>query len=243
MKSWFSNPYLDDEYFNDRQQNSNIKNVTGNFRAVWERQNGLCYYCGKPILQDQDRTVIQLDLSQKLSYRNAAYIHTICKPYELSVAYISDDVTALNNFQILDILSQLEKKAIPPGERRPKRTVDSRWKFFKLKEFFSAQTAASITLSFKEIEQICGLELPPSAKKRASYWYPRLHCNAIAEAWITEGYILYKLNLEKMKITIHREKEGVSHIKIPAWLNGKIPENARFELEKYFEYIKKKYGL
>ena len=52
------------------------------------------------------------------------------------------------------------------------------------------------------------------------------------------------LDLKKEKVTLHRVEEGVSKLVIPpVLLSGKIPDNAKFELEKHMEYIIKKYGL
>lgn len=85
------NPFLDDEYFEDRDRTKEIRNVTGPFRSIWERQAGRCFYCGRPILPDQDRTVVQVDLSRRLSYSNSVYVHRICEPHKLNVKYVSED--------------------------------------------------------------------------------------------------------------------------------------------------------
>ena len=66
----------------------------------------------------------------------------------------------------------------------------------------------------------------------------------IAEAWRTEGYSLHSLDIEKEKIKLRREEEGLSKLVIPAVLTrGKVPDNAVYELETHMEYIINKYGL
>ena len=66
----------------------------------------------------------------------------------------------------------------------------------------------------------------------------------IAEAWLTEGYRLEKLDLKKEKITLKREMDGVARLVIPKQLTDKkIPIDAKYELETHMEYIIKKYGL
>lgn len=66
----------------------------------------------------------------------------------------------------------------------------------------------------------------------------------IAEAWITEGYSLHSFDLEVKKITLHRDSEGMSKLDIPKWLTaGKIPADAKFELERHMQYIIEKYML
>ena len=66
----------------------------------------------------------------------------------------------------------------------------------------------------------------------------------IAEAWITEGYSLRSFDLEAKKITLHRDSEGMSKLDIPKELTaGKIPDDAKFELERHMQYIIEKYML
>lgn len=118
------------------------------------------------------------------------------------------------------------------------------WKHIKLKRFFANSTSASITLTFKQVEEIDGQALPPTAWKCNSYWYSRMTCNTIAEAWNTESYQLVKLDMKKGSARFQRRREGLVHIQLPHWLmEEKIPEDARSELQNYFEHIKKKYGL
>lgn len=105
-------------------------------------------------------------------------------------------------------------------------------------------TSASITLSFREIEKLDGLPLAASAYKNKDWWYPRQNCNTIAEAWLTEGYYLSNVGFQKQKVTLHRDEDGMAKLDIPrALTDGKIPENAKYELETHMAYIIKKYGL
>lgn len=125
-----------------------------------------------------------------------------------------------------------------------KKEIRRDWKHYKLKEFFSQATSASITLTFDKIEEIDGRSLPASARKNRDWWYPRTNCNMIAEAWNTEGYSLHALDLKKERITLHRNQEGMSKLIIPDVLTrGKLPDNAVYELETHMEYIINKYGL
>jgi len=43
---------------------------------------------------------------------------------------------------------------------------------------------------------------------------------------------------------LHRDEDGMAKLDIPrALTDGKIPENAKYELETHMAYIIKKYGL
>jgi hypothetical protein len=231
---------LDQEYSEQRTHDRAIQNVTGRYKAVWERQNGRCYYCGRAILTDQPRTTVQLDLSRAPSVLNSAYIHKICEPNEFELVRTMEDIDVLRHYDVSSILEGFT--ASPPG-KRVKSAITPKWKYYKLKMFFADSTAASITLTFKQIEDIIGADLPSSSND-PDWWYPRWQSNRIAEAWVTEGYTLKKVDTEKKKAAFHRDEEGLQRLVIPpALLSGKIPANAVFELETHMEYIINKYGL
>lgn len=237
-----ANPFIERDYTESRTHTREIQNVTGPYKAIWQRQNGCCYYCGRPILNDHERTTVQLDLRRPPSVRNSAYIHKICALNDFEVVRTMEDLDAVRPYDVMRILEGVAD--LPPKGTRLKREIGPEWKHYKLKQFFSQCTAASVTLSFLQIEEIDGRPLPASAWRAKNWWYPRNNCNTIAEAWLSEGYSLHTFDLEKHKLTLHRDEEGYSKLEIPAVLTqGKIPDNARFELETHMEYIINKYGL
>jgi len=236
-----ANPYVDRDYAENRTHEREIQNVTGPYRAIWERQNGICYYCGRPILVDQPRTTVQLNLHHPPSIRNSAYVHKMCVANEFEVVQTMEDITVLRPYDVYSVL-----EGIASGERlkRVKKEIRQDWKHIKLKEYFSKANSASVTLTFEKIEEIEGQKLPASARKNRDWWYPRSNCNQIAEAWITEGYYMSALDLKKGKVTLRREEDGVSKLVIPKVLtSGRLPDNAVYELETHMEYIINKYGL
>lgn len=236
-----ANPFVERDYAESRTHTREIQNVSGAYRAIWERQNGRCYYCGRPILVDQLRTIVPLNLSRPPSIRNSAYIHKICASNEFEVVMTMEDISVLRPYDLCAILEGIADKKTG---KRVKKEIRRDWKHYKLKEFFSQATSASITLTFDKIEEIDGRSLPASARKNRDWWYPRTNCNMIAEAWNTEGYSLHALDLKKEKITLHRNQEGMSKLIIPDVLTrGKLPDNAVYELETHMEYIINKYGL
>lgn len=83
-----------------------------------------------------------------------------------------------------------------------------------------------------------------SARKSKNWWYPRKNCNTIAEAWLTEGYSVRYIDIQKEKIQLVRDEVGVSKLRIPkALTDKKIPDNAIYELEHHMAYIISKYKL
>ncbi len=237
-----ANPFMDRDYAESRTHAREIQNVTGPYKAIWQRQDGRCYYCGRPILNDQPRTTVQLDLSRPPSIRNSAYIHKICALNEFEVIRTSEDLSLMRPYDVLHALQEIAEE--PPKGTRVKREIGPEWKHYRLKQYFANTTAASVTLTFLQIEEIDGRPLPASAWKSKNWWYPRNNCNTIAEAWQTEGYSLHSFDLEKRKLTLRRDMEGVSKLEIPKVLTqGKIPDNAKYELETHMQYIINKYGL
>lgn len=236
-----ANPFVERDYTESRTHAREIQNVTGPYKAIWERQNGLCYYCGRPILTDQPRTTVQLNLRHPPSIRNSAYVHKMCVANEFEIVQTMEDISILRPYDVYNILEGIAAEK-PVG--RVKKQIKQSWKHYKLKEYFAKSTSASVTMTFSMIEEIEGAALPASARKNRDWWYPRGNCNMIAEAWITEGYYMHSLDLQKEKVTLRREEEGVSRLVIPDVLTqGKLPDNAVYELETHMEYIINKYGL
>lgn len=237
-----ANPFVEHDYTESRTHMRAIQNVTGPYRAVWNRQSGRCHYCGRPILADQARTVVPLDLRRPPSVKNSAYIHKLCELNEFETVRTMEDIESMTTYDVLRTLEQVA--GAPEKGVRVKREIGPDWKHYKLKQYFERCTAASVTLTFSQIEEIDCRPLPKSAWQSKNWWYPRENCNMIAEAWRTEGYSLSAFDLEKKKITLRRDREGMSKLEIPRELTaGKIPDDAKFELENHMRYIIEKYGL
>lgn len=236
-----ANPFAERDYAEHRTHAREIQNVTGRYKAIWERQNGRCFYCGRLILPDQSRTTVPLNLHKPPSIKNSVYIHKMCETNEFQIVSTMEDISLLRPYDVYNILNGI---AEPKPKGRVKKPIQPDWKHYKLKEYFAKAKAASITLTFEKIEEIDGRPLPPSARKNRDWWYRRENCNMMAEAWLTEGYTMRNLDMQKEKITLHRDESGVSKLVIPDVLtSGKLPDNAVYELETHMAYVIKKYGL
>lgn len=238
------NLYVDIDYFKRRQERKNIISVTGRFQEIWKRQQGRCYYCGRPIFPDQLHDVVKIDPTGHTLPSNYAYVHELCKANELSVREVLGDISVYTHRELMDASQEIVTALGPEAREKLPGPLRENWPFMPLKKWFSKKNCASITLTFGEIETILGRKLSPSARKHSSRWYTRPDQNAMAEAWVTEGYKLFKLDLDKQKATFHRVEEGMSHFAIPKWLTAKkLPDEARAELDDFLAYLRKKYGL
>lgn len=240
------NPFVDTDYVESRTHEKEIKNVTGPYRAIWERQKGCCFYCGRPILKDQPRTTVVIDHTRAGIVKNSAYIHKLCEPNQFEMIQTMEDVETMRPFDILAVLKEVEGIRTPRGDGskpRKKNRITPNWKHYGFKQYLAACNDAYVSLTFAEIEKLDGRAMPKSSKNQ-DWWTPRDNCNTIAEAWITEGYSLKTLDIPHKKITLKRDLPGLSNLRVPdALLNKRLPEDAVFELERHMEYIIDKYGL
>ena len=164
------NPFTNRAYHENRLHTRAIHNVTGPYRAIWERQEGRCYYCGRPILSDQPRTTVQIDLDKAPSVHNSAYIHQICavNAFEMiRMIRTMEDISVLTPYDMQAILEGIA--AEKPRHSRTKKPITQSWKHYKLKRFFAASTERSITLTFRQVEEIDGQPLPKTARADRSW--------------------------------------------------------------------------
>ena len=225
-----ANAYLDIDYIESRTENSEIENVTGKYRAIWNRQGGRCLYCGKKILADHSKEIIQRNLGKGYGINNLGYIHRQCR--NSPVEYAFTDSTPICENDIISLINSLDKKKNKKG-----------LKFSQLDSFFQKCIQPTISLTFKEIEEIIGEPLCNSAYTRRQYWYSTKE-NCISKSWLMNGYSLKRLHLERKRITFCKTDRIGVPLDIPeVFLNGRVPKDAKCELENYFGYIQKKYGL
>ncbi len=240
------NPFVESDYVESRTHEREIKNVTGPYRAIWERQKGRCFYCGRPILPDQPRTTVVADPTRAGVVKCSAYVHKLCEPNRFEIVRTMEDVEAMRPFDVLSVLHEVENIEMPRGGGRgsqKKNRITEKWKHYGFKQYLSKCSDATVTLTFEQIEKLDGRSMPKSSKN-VDWWIQRSNCNTIAEAWLTEGYSLKTLDIPHKKITLKRDLPGLSNLCVPdALLNRRLPEDAVFELERHMAYIIEKYGL
>lgn len=156
------NPFTNRDYHENRLHTRDNSHITRPYRAIWERQEGRCYYCGQPILSDQLRTTVQLDLTKSPAVRNSAYVYACCKGNEVELIRTISDISVLTPYDMHAVLEGIA--AEHPKSTRTKRPITPSWKHYKLKRFSAASTERSITLTFQQLEAIDDQPLPKTAK-------------------------------------------------------------------------------
>ncbi|MEM3715565.1 MAG: hypothetical protein QW341_01165 [Candidatus Bathyarchaeia archaeon] len=83
----------------------------------------------------------------------------------------------------------------------------SRNKYMELSIFLAkkARFLSELTLSFSEIEEIIGDRLPDSAYEQKGWW-SNLRGRLPSEAWLTVGWMVKEVDLEKRVVSFVREK-------------------------------------
>lgn len=233
-----ANPYLDSDYFEERLENHEINKVNGKYKAVWERQSGKCYYCGNLIDVNQEKKIIFKTLSGDKSIKNMAYIHALCSEDDAVFCHL--DIENPNDLDVFDIVQEVMD--IDSTEHRCKNK-SKKSLYAPLHDYFQNCKRTQFTLPFSQIEKIIGQKLCDSAYKYTSYWY-KLGKTAISNAWSINDYSVSRIDLKNKKVAFKKIHHNYSKLKIPEiFLTNDIPNKAKYELERFFEYIKKKYGL
>lgn len=90
-----------------------------------------------------------------------------------------------------------------------------------------------------------GFELGSTAHRK-EFW-TRIGLNTISSSWIDNGYRIIRMHLEdrpRIVFGLVDKSRNTSSVNIPDVIKyGKIPDDAKYEIENYFNYIIKKYGL
>jgi hypothetical protein len=120
-------------------------------------------------------------------------------------------------------------------------------------------------LTFEEIEEIIGAELDWEAYLFEPFWFDeapgftselwdnvfpfqdirpseRKYC--IADAWISQGYVIQRLRLLDRRVIFRKKVHGVTGINLPKVLfERKLPKDAAYEIEEFVKATLKKYGI
>lgn len=183
--------------------------------------------CGQPILPDQEKKLAQYRLGKDKTLYDA-YVHARC--YTGEIEEVMSEELPISSYQAAYELKDVELN-----------WTGKRMSFYPLIEFFRSLQEDSVTLSFDQIKEMVG-GLPPRAKYK-SYWLSEGDSKA-SSVWLENGFAVSELDLDGEKVTFKRVRTRYSRIKIPDWVyRNTLPDGVCDEVEKYFKYVEKKYGL
>jgi RNA-directed DNA polymerase len=186
----YKNPYIDYKYFQEREQSRKMTNISGKFKRIWERQNGLCAICERDILADEQRSLVLIDPNGAHNREsNSAYVHLDCR--NIGVEYYNDD-NIEDAPDIVELLNVLRKGQETAGIKRSARP------YLHLLNYFKLKTEPVFTLTIPEIEAIIGKKICDTWKKVAQFWRGS---STIHYCWADNGYSIKELDLTNQKIT------------------------------------------
>jgi hypothetical protein len=82
-------------------------------------------------------------------------------------------------------------------------------KYEPLGEFLRSQRTREVPLTFREIEHITGVKLPPKAQHHRAWWSNNPSNNVMTKVWLAAGYESTQVDLSARKLVFRRvEKAG-----------------------------------
>ncbi|MBQ9274293.1 MAG: exodeoxyribonuclease III [Succinivibrio sp.] len=224
------NPYIDREYLEKREKLREIQNATGQFREIWDRQEGRCYYCGRRILPDQERTVI--DVLEGFSQKTIrAYVHCGC--LECGYDCIETDTQPQSATELGALMDKFDRG-------RDERVKGQ--KFLPLHDFFRHCGRKKVSLTFYQIEELLRSPLGKAAED-ATWWLKR-GFSRISHSWRDNGYEISELSLRHHRISFvcYDKSRQAAHIP-EVLLSGRLPPAAKAEIEAFTKDLVKRFGL
>lgn len=226
------NIFIDKEYFEEISKKSEINNVVGKYRRIWDRQEGLCYICKNKIEKEQEKAIIYKKSRKDKSIKNMAYIHKICQDAQMQ--YIKLEDKDINDVRVKDLIKEILPK---------KKAGRKESKFIKLSEYFHNLKKNKVTLKFTDIERISGVKLCESAYKYRTYFTNKQE-GSIGDNWRKQGYKISKIDMENKKISFERVEFKRTKVVIPKFLyRNDLPMELVNEIKTFFLHIQEKYRI
>ena len=226
------NPYIDEVFFEEKTEVRAISHATGKYKDIWEGQDRECAYCGRPILADEIKVLVQVgvDTTDKRA-RRQAYVHQVCTA-GLFEHYKGDEAVE-TEYDLYAFLERLKSE---------KDVTPARDKFYLLTKYFEECNETVVTLKFSDIEKILTFELSKSFRVSQSYWSgPH---NRMRHCWMSSGYRIRKVDPKKEVITFEKfEDLGVAVYVPRVILAGRIPVNAAIDFRLMITRLMKKYNI
>ena len=77
-------------------------------------------------------------------------------------------------------------------------------KYEPLGQFLRNQRRQEVPLTFREIEKITGVKLPPKAQHHRAWWSNNPSNNVMTKAWLAAGYKTEQVDIEGRKLVFRR---------------------------------------
>lgn len=103
-------------------------------------------------------------------------------------------------------------------------------KYYGLSDYLKHQNKKIITLSFNNIEDIIGADLPPSAFKHHAWWSNDKITHSQARSWIYVGWRTFNIDLYRKLVTFKKFYKWLNspHCRLP-FRNFKNMKKTKFK--------------
>lgn len=81
---------------------------------------------------------------------------------------------------------------------------DHMGKYEPLGQFLRQQRTREVPLTFREIEKITGVKLPPKAQHHRAWWSNNPDNNVMTKVWLEAGFESAQVDIEKRKLVFRR---------------------------------------
>jgi len=81
-------------------------------------------------------------------------------------------------------------------------------KYEPLGQFLRRQGRQEVPLTFREIEEITGVKLPPKAQHHRAWWSNNPSNNVMTRVWLAAGYESTQVDMEAAKLVFRRVAES-----------------------------------
>jgi hypothetical protein len=77
-------------------------------------------------------------------------------------------------------------------------------KYEPLGQFLRKQRTSEVPMTFREIEKVTGVKLPPKAQHHRAWWSNNPDNNTMTKVWLEAGYESAQVDLEARKLVFRR---------------------------------------
>src|SRR3954466_6731397 len=77
-------------------------------------------------------------------------------------------------------------------------------KYEPLGQFLRKQRTQEVPLTFREIEKITGVKLPPKAQHQRAWWSNNPDNNVMTKVWLPAGFANAQVDMESRKLVFRR---------------------------------------
>ena len=89
-------------------------------------------------------------------------------------------------------------------------------KYDPLRDFLKSRPASETPMTFPEVEEVLGFELPPSARQHPAWWSNNVGTHVNARAWREAGWKASRVDLGRERVTFVREEAQPFTVDTPA---------------------------